>query len=1147
MQPEGTVERRDKPKTLNRLGRVIDLWAKYAPFRDLAGHVANGETTRIAVTGLSGSSDAFLIRALSKQSERPLLIVTRHTEEANDIYDDLTTLFESGRVGHYPSRQILPYDFRAPVGEIMGRRIDALAGLLDRSLSVVVCPLRALMEPTIPVSVLTRSRVNVRVGDTVDLDDLTDRLVHLGFQRVPLVEEVGDFARRGGLIDLFTPGSDAPIRIEFFDDVVETIRQFDVGTQRTTGKLDHVTVLPKREISVRSETLEEYLKLLPEEDSEYIRVRYLNDPELPGLEWLSLLFNLEQGSLLDYLSDDTVIFLNGEDTLRDESDAILVEAHALHERLKNRLSRLPMPHEYYTVPEKLFERVAQFSTIDNLPFRGGHSQVISFNCHPHPAFNARLDLLGKAVLEYDTLGITYFIASDNETQAARLDEIITQKAGLAHQANIEVADIRGGFVCEDGRFAVLTDHEIFSRHHRRIRRKKFKEGVAISDYSSLNVGDYVVHTEHGIARYLGLQTLVVDKRHRDLLLLQYDGSDRLYVPIEEFNRVSKYAGKDSAPALTKLGGPGWEKTKEKTKKAIADMAADLIKLYARRKAGTGFSFGEDSVWLKQLEAAFPYDETPDQQKAIDDVKRDMKEERPMDRLVCGDVGYGKTEVAIRAAFKAMDAGKQVAVLVPTTILAQQHFATFSERLADYPFKVALMSRFRTKAEQALIAKNVADGKIELVIGTHRLLSKDMKFKDLGMLIIDEEHRFGVKHKEKLREFKATVDTLAMTATPIPRTLQMSLLGVRDMSIIETSPKDRLPIITEIVEFDPAIIATAILREVDRGGQVFFVHNRVQTIDAMYNYLKRIVPNVEIAIAHGQMHERSLEGVMLAFLARRFDVLLCTSIIESGLDITNANTILINRADRFGLAQLYQIRGRVGRSAKRAYAYLMTPPTRLLTADAVKRLRALEAHSDLGAGFALAMRDLEIRGAGTILGARQSGYIEEVGYDMYNRLLEEAVAEIKGEEIVRLPETKLELDLELHLPDAYVNDRQHKVDIYRRLADAGNLDEVEKIREEVIDRFGKPPQSAVFLFDATAVKIAAALLEIEKVKLKAGVAHLFFKEKRKLTRVEVEALRKGTDCPMEFSFLGHPRITIDLRKIPDHERLSHLRGVLGKVG
>ncbi|HPC11569.1 MAG TPA: transcription-repair coupling factor, partial [candidate division Zixibacteria bacterium] len=765
---------------------------------------------------------------------------------------------------------------------------------------------------------------------------------------------------------------------------------------------------------------------------------------------------------------------------------------------------------------------------------------------PHPSRGSRLDLLAETAREFDALGMVHFVATDTESQAERLDELIGERLGPESRPVIEPADLKGGFVCPAGRFAVLTDHEIFGRHHRRVRRKKFREGVAISDYSALNRGDFVVHTDHGIAKYLGLETLVVDGRNRDCLALLYEDNDKLYVPIEEFNRVSKYAGKDTAPQLTRLGGPQWDKLKVRTKKAIADMAADLLKLYARRRSAPGFSFGEDTTWLRQLETSFRYEETPDQLKAIADVKRDMAREQPMDRLIVGDVGYGKTEVAVRAAFKAIERGKQVAVLVPTTILAQQHFQTFTERLAEFPMRVEMLSRFRTAKQQRAVVEDLAAGRVDLVIGTHRLLSSDIFIPNIGLLIVDEEHRFGVRHKEKLRHLKAAVDTLAMSATPIPRTLHMSLMSVRDMSIINTSPKDRLPIITEIVEFDPAIIATAILREIGRGGQVFFVHNRVQTIEAMHHYLKKIVPQAEIAIAHGQMHERSLEGIMLAFLARRYNVLLCTSIIESGLDIPNANTIIINRADRFGLAQLYQMRGRVGRSATRAYAYLMTPPVKQLQPEAIKRLRALEAHSDLGAGFALAMRDLEIRGAGTLLGPRQSGYIEEIGFDMYNKLLEEAIAELKGEELVRPPDTKLELDLELHLPDEYINDRQQKVDIYRRLADGRTLDDVERIRDEVTDRFGAQPQSAVNLFDATAVKILAGAMKVEKVKMAAGRVSLFLEEGRQLTRRTVEALRQGADCPMEFSMIGRVQIMLDLGRIGERDRLPYLRKVLSGV-
>ncbi len=1129
-----------------RLSRADEIWRTYGPFMDLRAAIQSRPADPVTITGLVGSSESFTLKALADSREQPLLIVTERPEEANDLYDDLRFLLGDHRVGHFPGRQILPYDFRAPVGEVMGKRLSSLAGLLDHSLKAVICPIRALMEPTISVEQLEMSFVDIRTGSEIEPEELVDRLVRLGFRRVPLVEEVGDFAQRGGLIDFFTPGSDAPVRVEFFGSEVDTIRQFDVSNQRTIGRQDHVQVLPRREIPITQDTLEEYLKFIPEEDADYIRTRYLNDPELPGLEWLSVVFGMDRGSLLDYFSDESLVYLKGSGSIRAESEAILDEAANLRDRLKSRLSSLPAPDEYYSSGDKLFDRLAAHTCIDRVPFRGGRKGIISFGCGQHPSFASRLDLLADQIRDFDNTGISYFIATDNAGQADRLGELIAEKSNLRRHPKLEVANLTGGFVCQDAGLAILTDHEIFSRHHRRVRRKKFKEGVAISDYTSLISGDFVVHTEYGIAKYLGLETLTVDERNRDCLYLLYANNDKLFVPIEEFNRVSKYSGKDGDPQLTQLGGPGWEKLKKKTKKAITDMAEELTKLYAKRQSEAGYAFGEDTTWVRQLEASFPFEETPDQLKAIQDVKKDMAESKPMDRLVCGDVGFGKTEVAVRAAFKAIDGGKQVAVLVPTTILAQQHYETFKDRLRDFPVNIALLSRFRTRTEQFESIQKLEAGKVDLVIGTHRLLSKDVVFKDLGLLVIDEEHRFGVRHKEKLRKIKASVDTLAMTATPIPRTLQMSLLGVRDMSVITTSPKDRLPIITEIVEFDPAVIATTVLREIDRGGQVFFVHNRVQTIDAMYRYLKKHVPQAQIGIAHGQMHEKSLEGIMLGYMTGRFNVLLCTSIIESGLDIPNANTIVINRADRFGLAQLYQIRGRVGRSSRRAYAYLMTPPTRLMSADAVKRLRALEAHSDLGSGFALAMRDLEIRGAGTILGSRQSGYIEEIGFEMYNRLLEEAVAELKGQEILALPETKLEGDVELHLPDSYVNDKQHKVDIYKRLANCRNLDEVEGIREEVIDRFGRPPVSATNLFEATAVKISAAMLEIEKVKVRKGRVNMFFVEERKLTRSEVEAFRKATDQPMEFSLIGRPRIDLDLGAIKQDDRMAYLRGVLGKI-
>ncbi len=1133
-------------QSINYLREIQERFRRTPAFKSLIERLVQNGPGRVSISGLNASSPAFLVNEANIATGRQILVVTQSSEEAADSYDDLSFLMGAEKVGHFPTRQILPYDFKPPVGEIMGLRISTLAGLLDKRIQVAVTPIRALLEPTISRDNLSDSRISLKVGQDYDLNVLVNQLVSLGFKRAAVVEEVGDFSLRGGVIDFFSPSAEAPVRVEFFGDTVDTIRLFNVGTQRTIKKCGEITLLPKREVPITQETIEKYLSKLPGSDSDYIRDRYLNDPELPGLEWLAVMFGLEKGSLLDYLAADSIVFLDGEGRIKDEIESILSEGENLYARLVNDISGLPKPQVYYHSPAKLFSKIEKLSVIERLPFRGGRQEIIDFDCGPHPALAGKIERLVDTISEFDLSDFKYFIAADTVGQKNRLKELISEKSESEMTVHIEVADLKGGFVSPSGRLAVLTDHEIFHRHHRRIRKKKFQEGVAISDYSSLNQGDFVVHTEYGIARYGGLKTLTIDNQPRDCLLLMYAENDKLYVPIEEFNRVAKYAGKDAPPNLSRLGGNAWEKLKARTKAAIAEMAEELIKLYAERKMNQGISFGEDSVWLKQLEASFVYEETPDQLKAISDCKRDLADEKPMDRLICGDVGYGKTEVAVRAAFKVIDKGKQAAVLVPTTVLAQQHFQTFKERLLEFPVRVEMLSRFRTKKEQLEVVKGLVAGEVDLVIGTHRLLSKDVQFKDLGMLIIDEEHRFGVKHKEKLRQLRATVDTMSMTATPIPRTLQMSLMGARDMSLINTSPKNRRPIVTEIVDDEDAIVATAILREVDRGGQVFFVHNRVQSIQAMYKRLKKIVPQVEIAIGHGQMHERALEKVMVDFLEKKYDVLLCTAIIESGLDISSANTILINRADKFGLAQLYQLRGRVGRSSQQAYAYLITPPLKSLTAEAVKRLRALEAHSNLGSGFALAMRDLEIRGAGTILGPKQSGFMEELGYDLYNKLLEEAVAELKGQPILKLPETKIETDIVMHLSDNYVNDRQQKVDLYRRLADSRTLDDVEKIRDEITDRFGRMPQEAVNLIDGTALKVAASVLEVEKIRFRSGRAVIRFAETKKLTRTEIETIRAASDCPMEFSFAGKNEVMIDLGAVRHTERFNYLKRVLSST-
>ncbi len=1098
----------------------------------------------VTTGGLVGGASAFLLAALFDRYNGNILFVTSNFDEGQNLTDDLINIIGVESVYLFPNRQTPPYEFRSPTGEITGRRLAALAALCSSKKKIVVVPIQAVMEPTMTREMFINESLHLSVGQEVNPEDLTSKLIALGFSRVAAVEEVGDFVVRGGLIDFFSPAGEYPVRAEFFGDEIESLRHFDVRDQRTIERLDEIDLLPRREVPIRSETIEGYLDHLAKKDADLVRARFICEPGLPGLEWLAAGFGLPQGSLLDYLLPGDIVVLDGGKGLLEEMRGHYDDGKRLFERATARFVSPPPVEKYYFYPDRQFEKLSSFIHLDIRPFRSRRENQVDFGCRDHPSVGSRLDFLSEITSDFAANNYLTIITCDNKGQALRLGEILAERE---INVPIEVFHIHAGFISDNLKIALLTDHQIFSRRFRRIRRRRYREGVALSSYHNLNPGDIVVHADHGLARYTRLEPITVDGRVRDCLLLIYREGDKLYVPIEEFNRVSRYAGKDSPPRLTSLGSPSWEKLKKKTKKALADMAADLVKLYAERKMRSGYQFSSDTVWQHQMEASFDYEETPDQLKAINDVKQDMENPTPADRLVCGDVGYGKTEVAVRAAFKAVENGKQVAVLAPTTILVQQHFSTFSARIKEFPIRIGMLSRFKTRKEQKAIVEQLAEGKIDIVIGTHRLFSKDINFADLGLLIVDEEQRFGVAHKEKLRQLKKTVDTITMTATPIPRTLQLSLMGARDMTLIATSPRDRLPIYTEIAEFNPEVIAEAILREIDRDGQVFFVHNRVQSIDAIYRFLKKLLPQVEIGIAHGQMHERELEGVMLAFLAGRYQVLLSTAIIESGLDIPSVNTIIINRADRFGLAQLYQLRGRVGRSARRAYAYLMTPSYKLLSDDARQRLRAIEAHSDLGSGFALAMRDLEIRGAGTILGARQSGFIGEIGFDMYTRLLEEAVAELKGEKPQRLPETKLEGSLDLLLPDDYVNDRQQKVDIYRRLADCRRLDDIEALREEVIDRFGRMPREAIQLFDAAGLRLTAAITGAEKVKVNQLRISVTYPAAAEFNRRDIEAIRRAIDAPIEFSMTGGFKFTVDLSAVRAADRLAYMRKALDRIG
>ncbi|MBD3217695.1 MAG: transcription-repair coupling factor [candidate division Zixibacteria bacterium] len=1092
--------------------------------------LSNLGRNNLEISGLVGAGRSFFLYNWFKEFPGKYLVITKTEKEAFAIKNDINEISGNGLAFQFPCWNIKPYQWKTPAAENIGERLETLFNLQNRDDIIVTASVHAILEPTIAPDELAVSSLHMEINQEMTQDDLISRLTELGYERDPMVEEVGSFSVRGGIVDIFPYTTENPIRIEFFGDFIESIRNFSVANQRSIGTLDKMTLLPRRESLLTITELDKFIEKLPQRDQEILSDKFRFGIDTPGLEWATAFFNGKRPYLFDYIDSDTNLYLLEPGLLKAESEDLNEMFANYFEQEREKYEELPGPDRIYLEPEEFESRLNGHNRISEISF-GKSAENVNFRMNEHPVINSQIKLLKSNIKGLQERHYAVYLACDNKVQKDRMRDILEEDADWI---STSVLDISEGFIYPQTNLVVLTDHQIFTRKFHRYRKAKIKEGVAISSYTNLNVGDFVVHVDHGIGKYRGLEELTIENRRRDCLLIMYDKDDKLYVPIEEFNRVQKYIGKEGRPKLSTLRGTAWQKTKARTKKAIAKMAEELLRLYAKRKARPGFKFSQDSTWMHQLEASFPFDETPDQLDAISDIKEDMEAGNPMDRLICGDVGFGKTEVAIRAAFKTVCDDKQVAVLVPTTILAQQHQSTFRNRLADFPVRIEMLSRFKSRKEQREIIKDLAEGRVDIIIGTHRLLSKDVNFRELGLLVVDEEQRFGVAHKEKIKKMKSQVDVLTMTATPIPRTMQMSLLGARDMSVINTSPKDRLPINTEISEFHPEAIRKGILGEVERGGQVYFVHNRVQTILSIYRYLSKLLPHIRIAVAHGQMPEKELEEIMLSFLSQHYDVLLSTSIIESGLDIPMVNTIIINRADHFGLAQLYQLRGRVGRSTRRAQALLLIPPLKLLTNTARKRLKALEQHTELGSGFQLAMKDLEIRGAGNMLGPQQHGFIEEVGFDLYLKLLKEAVAELKGEKIEERIEVKMDVDLELYFPDNYIPYSQQKVELYQRLAQAEDYKEINELKLEVIDRYGQMPQEAENLFEMAEVKLLASRLKLSRLAFRNKFLKIVYSNDYLPSKKQVSNLASKLTEPIEFSSTGDFTITIDYRDYEDSD-------------
>ncbi|MCX6133112.1 MAG: transcription-repair coupling factor [Ignavibacteriales bacterium] len=1039
------------------------------PFRNLlhrSKQLAAGEN--VAIRGINGSLMAFVAASLYDTRQTQVVLLTADKDRAEQLRDDCALLLGEHSVrlyAHGPSHKAAALDMTAPIAQV-----EALKALAAKETIVVVTSAEAITGLVPPPNEFKQRSFEITAGKDHPFEDLISQLIALGFERKDFVEEYGDFSVRGGILDVFPYVGDNPIRIEFWGDSIESIREFDALSQRSIRELQSASIVAS---------------LLPEQD---------------GLAVHS--------SMLEYLANDALFII-------DEPAAVQKEVEELfREGVQNILSWESLVEQSNHFPKILHSFISDSK----------HSEPIEFFSLQQPSVNGSIKVLLHQISELALEGNELVLVCDTHEEADRLKELLEEEFTTAdsdgEESNTETAPAQAphqpsyqmmtealhlGFIYPPSRLALFTEHQVFGRLKRRgtSKRKRFK-GFSQKEAQQLRRSDYVVHIDYGIGRFAGLQKLKVRGVDQEVMRVLYEGNDVLYVNLNFVNRVQKYASQEGhLPKLSKLGAPDWERLKSRARKRIKDIARELIALYARRRTEQGFAFAPDTHWQKELEASFMFEDTPDQAKATRDVKRDMELPSPMDRLICGDVGFGKTEVAVRAAFKSVLNGKQVAILVPTTILAQQHHNTFTDRVGRYSVRVESLSRFKSKKEQETTLEGLKAGTVDILIGTHRLLSKDVQFKDLGLLIIDEEHRFGVTAKEKLRHLRATVDTMTLTATPIPRTLQFSLMGARDLSLINTPPRNRLPILTEIAQFDPQLIREAILKELHRGGQVYFIHDRIHDIDDIQAMLHRKIPEAKFHVAHGQMKGHELEKAMMEFLEKKYDVLICTKIIESGIDIPSVNTIIINRADRFGLAELYQLRGRVGRSNEQAYAYLLTPPISSLPRITLRRLQAIQEFTELGSGFNLAMRDLEIRGAGNLLGAEQSGFIMEMGIEMYQRIVEEAVAELKEQEFEKLfqgakaearwrnGETTIDADVEAYIPDVFIESDSERLDFYRRLYGLSSDDEIQSMRDELRDRFGEYPEEVENLFGVVELKTIASKIGFTKVEILRNQLSLYF--------------------------------------------------------
>ncbi|TDF91592.1 transcription-repair coupling factor [Paenibacillus piri] len=1092
---------------------LIQAFSADSDLQSIVSGVRSGMKEQL-LSGLSGSSRQVMLAALYEQLQQPLFIVTHNMFSAQKIFEDLVECLPSDKVLLFPAQELLAAESAVASPEMLAQRIDALTKLAVGFHGIAVIPY-AGMRRVLPLKgLIAEARIPVAVGQTLQLDDFVARMIGIGYERVERVEAKGEMSVRGGIIDFFPLYAVHPYRIELFDEDVDSIRTFDISTQRSIDKLNDVVIAPCREIIADGKRLQsaaqhayellqaQLEKMADRGAKERLlegvghEIEMLREGQyFPGLfKYVSLLYP-ERQTLLDYMPADSVLLIDEPARLletakqleRDEAewttmslqDGKSMPSLVLSKPYESLLQRKPFPTLYMS----LFLRQVPQTQPQN---------IVNFMCRVMQNFHGQMNVLKSEMERWKKSGAKVLVLANGEERVERVRRVLADYS--IEEPTILNGNLQTGFELPNIHLVVITEGEMFTQKQRKARKvdKKIENAERIKSYQELKIGDYVVHVNHGIGKFVGIGTLEINGIHKDYLHIMYAGGDKLSVPIDQIDHIQKYVGsEEKEPKVYKLGGADWNRVKSKVRASVQDIADDLIKLYAERQATLGYSFSQDSNYQQEFEGMFPYEETTDQLRAIEEIKVDMEKPRPMDRLLCGDVGYGKTEVAIRAAFKAAIDGKQVAVLVPTTILAQQHYETFRERFSGYPFNIQVLSRFRSKKEQTETMKGIKAGTVDIVIGTHRLLSADVKFKDLGLLIVDEEQRFGVSHKEKLKRLKTNVDVLTLTATPIPRTLHMSMLGVRDLSVIETPPENRFPVQTYVVEQSNALAREAIERELAREGQVYYLFNRVQGINQMAEQISMLVPDARVTVAHGQMSEQELEKTILDFLDGEYDVLVSTSIIETGVDIPNVNTLIVHDADKMGLSQLYQLRGRVGRSNRIAYAYFTYQRDKVLTEVAEKRLQAIKEFTELGSGFKIAMRDLSIRGAGNLLGAEQHGFIASVGFDLYSQMLAEEIAKRKHEITGEAPETQkpwvtqLDIQLDAYIPGDYIYDSVQKIEIYKKVAAVKSLEEAAELHDELVDRFGDLPEAVHNLLAVARLKVYGSLYAIETVSQKGS--------------------------------------------------------------